>query len=49
VILHETLKQLSVKEQEIIDCGFFEEKEFAEIATLLGKKRKLCESNLSEQ
>ncbi len=38
VILQETLKQLSEKEQEIIRLRVFDEKEFAEIAVLLEKE-----------
>ncbi len=38
VILQETLKQLSEKEQEIIRMRVFDEKEFAEIASLLAKE-----------
>ena len=46
VILQESLKQLSMKEQEIIRLRVFEEKEFAEIATLLGKEESAVRKQL---
>jgi len=45
VILHETLKQLPLRTGDH-PTAVFEEKEFAEIATVAGKRReRLCESN----